>query len=51
MRVFRAQVEIANKVGKPLVIHTRAADQDTFAVLESARVPVVLHCFVSRSDR
>ena len=47
MRVFRAQVEIANRVGKPLVIHTREADADTFAVLEDARVRVVLHCFSS----
>ena len=31
----------------PLVIHTRAADDETFAMLEAARVPVVLHCFGS----
>jgi TatD DNase family protein len=47
LRVFRAQVEIANRVGKPLVIHTRAADDDTFEVLTAAEVPVVLHCFSS----
>ena len=47
LRVFRAQVEIANRAGKPLVIHTREADEDTFRVLESATVAVVLHCFSS----
>jgi TatD DNase family protein len=47
MRVFRGQVEIANRSGKPLVIHTREADEGTFRVLESAAVPVVLHCFSS----
>ena len=47
LRVFRAQVEIANRAGKPLVIHTREADDDTFRVLESATVAVVLHCFSS----
>jgi TatD DNase family protein len=47
LRVFRAQVEIANRVGKPLVIHTREADADTFEVLQAAQVPVVLHCFSS----
>ena len=29
------------------MIHTRAADADTFQVLEDARVAVVLHCFSS----
>jgi len=47
LRVFQAQVEMANRAGKPLVIHTREADRDTFRMLESAAVPVVLHCFSS----
>ncbi len=47
MRAFRAQIELARATDKPLVIHTRAADDDTLAVLrEHARgVRVVLHCF------
>jgi TatD DNase family protein len=47
--VFRAQCELAMQAGKPLVIHSRAADEDTAAVL--AELPpdtsVVLHCFSS----
>ena len=46
-RVFAAQIELANELGLPLVIHTRDADQETFPMLERARVPVVLHCFSS----
>jgi TatD DNase family protein len=46
-RAFAAQIEVANEAGLPLVIHTRAADDETFAMLESAEVPVVLHCFGS----
>jgi TatD DNase family protein len=46
-RAFAAQIEVANEAGLPLVIHTRAADDETFAMLEAARVPVVLHCFGS----
>ena len=47
--VFRAQVALAEETGKPLVVHTRAADGDTVAVLREMRddVPVVLHCFSS----
>ena len=46
-RAFAAQIEVANEAGLPLVIHTRAADDETFAMLDSAEVPVVLHCFGS----
>jgi TatD DNase family protein len=46
-RAFRAQIEIAREVGKPVMIHTREADDATIAMLdEHARgVPVILHCF------
>jgi TatD DNase family protein len=46
---FQAQAGLAVKLGKPLVVHTRAADEDTVAVLRAlpAEVPVVLHCFSS----
>jgi TatD DNase family protein len=47
VRAFAAQIEVANEAGLPLVIHTRAADDETFAMLGSAEVPVVLHCFGS----
>jgi TatD DNase family protein len=46
-RAFEQQIELANETGKPLVIHTRDADHETFPMLRSARVPVVLHCFSS----
>ena len=46
---FRAQAALAVNLGKPLVVHSRAADEETVAVLaelpEDARV--VLHCFSS----
>ena len=51
-RAFEAQVELAREFEKPLVIHTRAADEDTLAVLEerAAGLRVILHCF-SMADR
>lgn len=52
-RAFGAQVELARATGKPLVIHTRAADQETLDQLAAeARddVRVILHCF-SMADR
>jgi TatD DNase family protein len=46
-RAFHAQIELARELGKPLVIHTRAAEEDTIAMLAThARgLEVVLHCF------
>jgi TatD DNase family protein len=51
-RAFEAQIELARSIGKPLVIHTRGADDDTLAVLSERAdgLRVVLHCF-SMADR
>jgi TatD DNase family protein len=52
LRAFEAQIELARAVGKPLVIHTRAAADDTLDVLarRAEGVRVILHCF-SMADR
>ena len=47
MRAFEAHVDLAHRVGLPLVIHTRAAEEDTFRVLRERAegLTVILHCF------
>jgi TatD DNase family protein len=47
LRVFEQQLELARVHRKPVVIHTRAADDDTLAVLAGFDGTVVLHCFSS----
>jgi TatD DNase family protein len=52
-RAFEAQLELAARLDLPVVIHTRAAEDDTFAVLRehAPSLPrVVMHCF-SAPDR
>jgi TatD DNase family protein len=51
-RAFRAQIELARSVDKPLVIHTRDASDETLALLEAEAegVRVILHCF-TMADR
>lgn len=46
-RAFSDQIALARETGKPLVIHTRAAEDDTIATLvdEAAGLQVILHCF------
>jgi TatD DNase family protein len=49
LELFRAQAELAARVGKALVVHSRAADEETAAVLTglTGATTVVLHCFSS----
>jgi TatD DNase family protein len=44
---FRWQIRLATRIGKPLVIHSRDAWDDTFRVLDDEGVPerTVFHCF------
>jgi TatD DNase family protein len=51
-RAFEAQLSLAARLDMPVVIHTRAAEDDTFALLRehANRITVVLHCF-SATDR
>lgn len=46
-QVFETQLEIAAKVQKSIVIHSREAHDDTMSILKSAApaTPVVFHCF------
>ena len=51
-RAFRDHIDVARELGKPLVIHTRAAEDDTIATLATHAdgLEVILHCF-SMPDR
>jgi TatD DNase family protein len=45
---FRAQIQLARRVGKPLMIHTREAGADTLRVLReegAEQVGGIIHCF------
>jgi TatD DNase family protein len=46
-RAFEAQLELARRLRRPVVIHTRSAEDDTFTMLREHAdgVTVVLHCF------
>jgi TatD DNase family protein len=52
VRAFTAQLELARELDKPVVIHTRAAEDDTLDLLATHAdgLRVILHCF-SMPDR
>jgi len=46
--VFAEQVALARRLGRPVIIHTREAEDDTFAILERegrGEITGVFHCF------
>ena len=47
IRAFEAQIDLARRTKLPLVIHTRAAEEDTFAMLreQAGGLTVIMHCF------
>ena len=44
-RLFAAQLTLAAQLGLPIVVHTRAANWDTEAMLREHDGTVVMHCF------
>jgi TatD DNase family protein len=52
LRTFLGHIELARGTAKPLVIHTRAAEDDTIDTLleHAAGIEVILHCF-TMADR
>ncbi len=47
-RAFTAQLALAGETGRPVIVHTREAEDDTAAMVReagSARIGGVLHCF------
>jgi TatD DNase family protein len=49
--VFRRQLRVANKLGSPVIVHTRNADEDTEEIFKQEKPRRgVLHCFTS-ADR
>lgn len=49
---FRWHIDLAKRLGKPLMIHNREADHDLLAVLldEGAPETVIFHCFSSAAN-
>ena len=50
---FRAHIQVANKVNKPVIIHTRDAGEDTLEILKqenAERCGGVIHCFTETQD-
>ena len=50
---FRTHIQVANTVGKPVIIHTRDAGLDTIEILQQEKADQcggVIHCFTETQD-
>lgn len=50
---FRAQIQMAKRVGKPIIIHDREANQETFDILneeEAFENGVLMHCYSGSAE-
>ena len=45
IEIFRQQIELANKLDLPVIIHDREAHEDTLNILKELRPKGVVHCF------
>ena len=43
--LFIEQLELAEKLGKTVIIHSRAAEEEAIDILEKFKLNVVMHCF------
>ena len=53
-RWFQAQLELASKLNKPVIIHSREANQETFDILKDAKdklgIRAVVHCYSGSAE-
>ena len=50
LELFARQLELARQLDKPVVIHTREADDDTLGLLREIPSYGIIHCFTGRPD-
>lgn len=52
--LFRTHIAVSRKTGLPLIVHTRDAEGDTFAILaeemEKGAFPALIHCFTATAE-
>ncbi|MDE6036456.1 MAG: TatD family hydrolase [Ruminococcus sp.] len=50
IEVFENQVILANQLGKPVIVHSRDATEDTLEILRKYRPSGVMHCFSGSAE-
>lgn len=48
--LFIKQIELAKKIDKPIIVHSRDANQDTFDILKEHKCRGVIHCYSQSAE-
>ena len=48
--LFIKQIQIAKKIQKPILVHSRDAMQDTFAIMSQYQTKGLMHCFAGSAE-
>lgn len=52
--LFRRHILVSRQTGLPLIVHTRDAEEDTYAIMaeemEKGAYPALIHCFTASAD-
>ena len=48
--LFRKQIEMANELGLPIIVHDRDAHEDTFNIVKEMKPKGVIHCFSGSAE-
>ncbi|MBU0615569.1 MAG: TatD family hydrolase [Nanoarchaeota archaeon] len=49
-KVFQKLINLAEKIKRPLIVHSRKAEADVIEVLEHSKAKVLLHCFSGKKS-
>lgn len=53
-QLFRRHISVARETGLPLIVHTRDAEDDTYAIMaeemEKGAYPALIHCFTASAE-
>ena len=50
IKCFERQIALAERIGLPIVVHSRDASDDTMNVLKNSRANAVLHCYSGSTE-
>ena len=48
--IFRRFIELAQELGKPLVIHSWDAERECFEMVKDSGIPCIFHCYSGRKE-
>jgi len=50
-KLFEKMIKLAEKLNKPIIVHSRKAEEDTISMLQSSKLKkIIMHCFTGKKS-